>query len=143
MTRPCTQADLIGTWEVVRFGTVPSLHVDRSEPVFFPYQRYVFGTNATVRHLASQTKITRDAHKALLATAVAGTWAVDGDGRLMLLRDGQASLEQSACLVLVKEVEDRKRRAHSRPGDILLTDYDAASQPVMRRQLRKLRGLNE
>ena len=143
VTRPCKPADLIGAWEVVRFGTVPSLQVDRTDPAFYPNQRYVFARDATVRHLASQTEITPASHRELLAAATPGTWAVDAEGHLLLLRDGRAKLEQSQCLVLTKEVVDSKKRLESLPGDVLLTDYDAAGQPVIRRELRKLVGLDE
>src|SRR5207244_1044681 len=46
--RPCTTAELVGTWEVIRFGTAPSARVDRSDPYFYPHQRYVFSADATM-----------------------------------------------------------------------------------------------
>lgn len=143
VTRPCKQADLVGAWEVIRFGAAPPVRVDRSDPAFYPYQRLVFGANATLRHLTSQTKITADRHRALLAGAAPATWAVDGAGRLLLLREGDTRLERSACLVLTKEVRDPRSRAPALVGDILLTRYDAVDTPVMRQQLRKLDGLGE
>jgi hypothetical protein len=143
VTRPCKQADLIGTWEVIRQGAAPSVRVDRSDPAFSPYQRLVFSANATVRQLTSQTKITVEEHRTLLAGAAPATWAVDGDGRLLILHEGETRVERSACLVLTKEVMDPRRRAPALAGDILLTRYDAADKPVMRRQLRKLDGLGE
>ncbi len=143
VTRSCTPADLPGAWEVIRFGSVPSVRVDRSDPAFYPYQRYVFGKDATVRQLGSPTKITAADHRALLAAAAAGTWAVDEGGRLLLLPEGKARLERITCLVLVEEVVDPKNRVRSLPGDILLTYYDAAEKPAFRRQLRKLDGVGE
>ena len=68
---------------------------------------------------------------------------MDGDGRLLLLRAGETRLEQSACLVLTKEVMDPRSRVPALVGDILLTRYDAVDTPVMRQQLRKLDGLGE
>jgi hypothetical protein len=144
VTRPCRQADLIGAWQVIRLGTAPGVRVDRSDPAFSPHQEYVFYRNATVRHVASQTRITDADHRALLGAAPEGTWAVDGEGSLLLLRAGQTSLERSACLVLVKEVvEPTKRHLRSLPGDILLTDSAGADKPQYRRQLRKLDGPGE
>jgi hypothetical protein len=143
VTRPCKQVDLIGAWEVIRLGLAPGARVDRSAPAFYPHQEYVFYRNATVRHVASQTRITDADHRALLGTAPEGTWAVDGEGRLLLQRAGEATLERSICLVLVKEVVDPKRHLRSLPGDILLTDSDGADKPRFRRQLRKLSGPDE
>jgi hypothetical protein len=143
VTRPCKATDLPGVWEVIRFGTAAGVRVDRSDPAFYPHQRYVFYKNATMRYLASETRITAESQRTLIATATPGTWAVDDAGRLLLLREGEARLDRSACLVLVKEVQDPKNRARSRPGDVLLTTYDAADRPALRRQLRKVGGAPE
>ena len=134
--RPCTTADLVGTWEVVRFGVVPSARVDRSDPSFSPYQRYVFSANATMRHLTSTTPITRALHRALLARAARTAWSVDGGGRLVLEQD--AGPEAVACEVLTQTVIDPRSGVASPPGDVLLTHSDGANRPAMRRQLHRL-----
>ena len=141
--RPCKPGDLIGTWEVIRFGTAPAFLVDRSDPSFSPHQRYVFAANATVRHLTSPTRITPADHRALLAATAPATWAVDGAGKLLVQKEGATRLETAACAVLTKEVVDPRSRVPAMPGDLLLTHYDTADKPVMRRQLRKLDGLAE
>ena len=141
--RPCKPGDLIGTWEVIRFGIAPAFLVDRSDPSFSPHQRYVFAANATVRHLTSPTRITPADHRALLAATAPATWAVDGAGKLLVQKEGATRLETAACAVLTKEVVDPRSRVPAMPGDLLLTHYDTADKPVMRRQLRKLDGLAE
>ena len=115
--RPCTTAELVGTWEVIRFGTAPSARVDRSDPYFYPHQRYVFSADATMHHLTSKTPMTPAAHRALLSKATPSTWAVDGKGRLLMQREGEARLETAACEVLTKEVIDPKSGVASPPGD--------------------------
>ncbi len=142
-TRPCKPGDLLGTWKLIAFGPAVGVRVDPSDPAFSPHQEFVFARDATVRHVASQTPIADADHRALLAGAAPGTWAVDPGGRLLLLRAGTARLEQSACLVLLKEVVDPKHGRRSLPGDILLTNADAADKPLFRRQLRKLDGPGE
>ena len=141
--RPCTPADLVGAWEVVRFGTAPAVRVERNDPEFYPYQRYVFASNATARHFTSKTRITAADHRALVAATPAATWAVDGEGKLLVQREGATRLETAACAVLTKEVVDPRSRVPAMPGDVLLTHYDAADKPVIRRQLRKLDGIAE
>lgn len=138
--RPCRPADLIGAWEVIRFGTARAVPVDPSDPYFYPYQRYVFASNATVRHLTSKTRITQADHRALLTATAPATWAVDGAGKLLVQKEGATRIEAAACAVLTKEVVDPRSRVPAMPGDLLLTHYDAADRPVMRRQLRKLDG---
>lgn len=142
-TRPCKPTDLLGAWKVIRLAPAIGVRVDPSDPAFSPYQEFVFARDATVRHVASQTPIAGADHRALLAGAAPGTWAVDPSGRLLLLRAGAARLEQSACLVLVKEVVDPRNGLPSLPGDVLLTNADAADKPLFRRQLRKLAGPGE
>jgi len=117
--------------------------VDRSDPYFYPHQRYVFSADATMHHLTSKTPMTPAAHRALLSKATPSTWAVDGKGRLLMQREGEARLETAACEVLTKEVIDPKSGVASPPGDVLLTRSDRAHKPVMRRQLRRLDGLGE
>ncbi|MBI2161253.1 MAG: hypothetical protein HYU25_12925 [Candidatus Rokubacteria bacterium] len=141
--RPCTPADLIGAWEVIRFGTARAVAVDPSNPSFYPHQRYVFAANATVRHLTSRTKITPADHRALLAATAPATWAVDGTGKLLVQQEGATRLETAACAVLTTKVVDPRSRVPAMPGDLLLTHYDAVDRPVMRRQLRKLDRLAE
>ena len=141
--RPCTMAELVGTWEVIRFGAARSARVDRSDPYFYPHQRYVFSADATMRHLTSQTPMTPATHRALLSSATPSTWAVDGKGRLLMQREGEPRLETAACEVLTREVIDPKSGVASPPGDVLLTHGDPADKPVMRRQLRRLDRLGE
>ncbi len=136
--RPCKPADLVGAWEVIRFGIARAVAVDQGDPYFYPHQRYVFASNATVRHLTSRTKIAPADHRALLAATAPATWAVDGAGKLLVQQEGATRLETAACVVLTKEVVDPRSRVPAMPGDLLLTHYDAADRPVMRRQLRKL-----
>jgi len=140
--RPCKAVDLLGAWEVIRFGAAPSFPVNRRDPYFYPFQRYVFAANATVRHLTSETRITPEGHRTLVAATPPATWAVNGEGKLLLQHPGATWVETAACAVLRKEVIDPRSQVPALPGDVLLTHYDA-DKPVMRRQLRKLDGLGE
>ena len=141
--RPCTTAELVGTWEVIRFGTAPSARVDRSDPYFYRHQRYVFSANGTMRHLTSKTRITPALHRALLSRATPTTWSVDGNGRLVMEREGAAEPEVATCEVLTRPVIDPRSGVASPPGDVLLTHGGGADRPAMRRQLRRLGGAGD
>jgi len=138
--RPCATADLVGTWEVIRFAVVAPARVDRSDPYFYPYQRYVFSANATMRHVTSKTRITPALYRALLSRAAPTAWSVDGTGRLVVERQGEVGPEAAACEVLTREVIDPRSGVASPPGDVLLTHKDDANRPMMRHQLRRLGG---
>ena len=141
--RPCTRADLIGTWAVIRFGTAPSVRVDPADPYFHPHQRYVFHTNASMRHLTSTTPVTRQDHRAMLAAAPTSTWAVDDRGRLLVQKAGGSRPQVDVCQVLVMKVNDPRSSVPALPGDLLLTHYDEDENPVARRLLRKLAEFRE
>src|SRR2546425_13123514 len=74
-----------------------SARVDRSDPYFYPYQRYVFSANATMRHVTSKTRITPALYRALLSRAAPTAWSVDGTGRLVVERQGEVGPEAAAC----------------------------------------------
>src|SRR5438093_13307322 len=114
--RPCTTTDLVGTWEVIRIGVVPSTRVDRTDPHFYRYQRYVFSANATMRHLTSKTRITPALHRALLSRATPTTWSVDGTGRLVVERQGEVGPEAAACEVLTRRSEERRVGKEGKSG---------------------------
>ena len=136
--RPCTRADLLGTWQVVRMGAARAVTVDRSNPEYYPHQRYVFAANATLRYLAAQKAITPEDHRALAAASTAATWAVDETGRLLTQPDGAPRQEVSTCAVLLGAVRSEGGGVTGEPGDLLLTRLDAQGRAVSRRQLRRL-----
>ncbi|OGL12875.1 MAG: hypothetical protein A3F92_08005 [Candidatus Rokubacteria bacterium RIFCSPLOWO2_12_FULL_71_22] len=136
--RPCTRPDLIGEWEVVRMGAARAVTVDRSDPEYYAYQRFVFSSNATMRYLAAQKTITVADRQALTATPASMTWAVDAAGRLLTHTEGTPRREVSTCEVLLREVQSERAGVTGLPGDVLLTRLDAEGRAVARRQLRKL-----
>jgi hypothetical protein len=138
--QPCRRADVLGLWEVVRLGLPRGSPVDRTDPAYHPFQRYVFHANATMLHVTSLKQFTAAQQRALLTAPAPTTWAIDVDGRLLLQRQGATRLEASACRVLVKEVTDPRSSAPAYPGDLLLTDYDENDRPAARRLLRRLRA---
>jgi hypothetical protein len=139
--RLCTRADLIGTWAVIRFGTTASARGDPAGPAARPHQRFVFEADASLRHLASGSPITREDHRAMLAAPVAATWAIDDRGRLLVTRDGAEGPEVNDCQVLVAKVSDPRSTVPALPGDLLLTQYDANDRPIARRLLRQIARL--
>jgi len=141
--RPCTRADLIGTWAVIRFGTALSVRVDPADPSFHPHQRYVFHANASMRHLTSAAPVTREDHRAMLAAPLTSTWTVDDRGRLLVQKDGVPRPDVDVCQVLVVKVNDPRSQIPALPGDLLLTHYDEDEKPIARRLLRKLAGFRE
>jgi hypothetical protein len=138
--RPCRRADLIGRWAVIRFGFAAGAGVDRADPAYQPYQRYLFHSNATMAYAASATSPGADDERALTRAAAAVTWSVDGAGRLRRHRTGAPRVETSECRVVQRVLKDSQSPVLALPGDVVLTDQDEGERPIARRLLRKLRA---
>jgi hypothetical protein len=136
--RPCRRADLIGLWQVIRFGFATGASVDRSDPVYQPHQRYVFNSNATMAYAASELPPTPEEHRALLLAPAAVTWALDARGHLMRQAAGAARVDRSECRVVTRAVRDPKSTVPVLPGDVLLTDQGEDERPITRRLMRKV-----
>jgi hypothetical protein len=136
--RPCRRADLLGHWLVLRFGFASDATVDRGDPAYQPYQRYVFNTNATMSYTASATPPGPEEERVLAQAPATATWAVDPGGRLRRQRDGAARVETSECRVVLRVVKDSRNPLLALPGDVVLTDQDEGARPIARRLLRKL-----
>jgi hypothetical protein len=138
--RPCRRADLIGFWQVVRFGFASGAAVDRSDPAYQMHQRYVFNSNATMAYSASEAPPTPDEHRALLLAPAAVTWALEAGGRLMRQHAGATRVEKSECRVVTRAVRDPRSKVPVMAGDVLLTDQGEDDRPITRRLLRKVQA---
>jgi hypothetical protein len=136
--RPCTRGDLIGTWAMIRLGTAPSVRVDQSDPYFYPYQRYAFSANRSMRHLAATAPVGPEEQQAILSAPPTTTWTVDDKGRLLTRKSGATAPEVDACQILLTKISDPRSPVPGLPGDLLLTHYSEDGQPVARRLLRKM-----
>ena len=141
--RPCTRGDLIGTWAMIRLGTAPSVRVDQSDPYFYPYQRYAFSPNRSMRHLAATAPVGPEEQQAILSAPPTTTWTVDDKGRLLTRKSGATAPEVDACQILLTKISDPRSPVPGLPGDLLLTHYSEDGQPVARRLLRKMSGPSE
>lgn len=141
--RPCRRGDLIGFWQVIRFGFAIGAAVDRGDPAYQTHQRYVFNANATMAYSASDVPPTPDEHRALLLAPAPVTWALDGGGRLMRQQAGVPRVATSECRVVTRAVQDPRSKVPALPGDVLLTDQGADERPITRRLLRRVRTGDE
>lgn len=136
--RPCRRADLIGAWQVIRFGFAAGAAVDRADPAYLPYQRYVFNSNATMAYAASDAPPRLEDQRSLLLTPASVTWALDPRGHLMRQAPGAARVDKSECRVITRPGRDPRSPIPVLAGDVLLTDESEDERPVARRLLRKV-----
>jgi hypothetical protein len=136
--RPCRRADLLGSWAVIRFGFAAGAHVDRADPAYRPYQRYVFSADSTAAYAASATPPTVEEDRALAQAPSAMTWGLDDEGRLLRHQVGVTRPDTSQCQVLTRPLRDPRSPVVALPGDVLLTDQGEDARPIARRLLRRL-----
>jgi len=141
--RPCTRADLIGTWAMIRLGTASSVRVDATDPYFYPYQRYAFSADRRMRHLTATVPVGPEEQRTILSAPATITWSVDDRGRLLTRKNGAAAPEVDACQILLAKVSDPRSPVPGLPGDLLLTHYGEDGKPIARRLLRKMSGPGE
>jgi hypothetical protein len=136
--RPCRRADLIGHWQVIRFGFASGAEVDRGDAAYQPFQRYVFNANATTAYTASATAPSAEEEQAFARAPAAATWALEAGGRLRRQRAGAAGVATSECRVVLQPLRDSRSPVFALPGDVVLTDQGQDARPITRRLLRKL-----
>ena len=141
--RPCTRADLIGTWAMIRLGTAPSAQIDATDPYFYPYQRYAFSADRRLRHLTAPAPVGPEEQRTILSAPATITWTVDDRGRLLTRKNGAAAPEVDTCQILLAKVSDPRSPVPGLPGDLLLTHYGEDGKPIARRLLRKMSGPGE
>jgi hypothetical protein len=133
--RPCRADDLPGVWDVLRLRASPSWPVDRSQPYYYQYQRYVFTADGSARHLTATMPIGAAQHAEMVRAPATAKWSLDERGWLTLDKQ-QGPADVSKCEVVERQIVDGKQRVTAMPGELLLTYYSKKS-PVMRRQLGK------
>lgn len=130
--RPCAAADLIGEWQLARLRAASSWRVDRRDPWYYPYQRFVFAAGGEARELRSTRSLTRAARSAFLSAPPTATWSIDERGWVTIVRADTAP-ESVACHVVATRVSSHRGDV-AEAGDVVLTSYDG-DRPVVRRQL--------
>jgi hypothetical protein len=133
--RPCRAEDVPGVWDVVRLRASSSWPVDRSQPDYFQFQRYVFGADGAARHLTATMPIGPVQHQVMVSAPSPARWTLDGRGWLTIDKE-EGPPDVSQCQVVERQIVDSRQRVTATPGELLLTYY-SRSAPVMRRQLAR------
>jgi hypothetical protein len=133
--RPCRAEDLPGVWDVVRLRASSSWRVDRSQPYYFQYQRYVFAAGGGALHLTATMPIGPAQHEVMVSGPTTARWTLDGRGWLTINKE-EGPPDVSQCQVVERQIVDSRQRVTATPGELLLTYY-SKNAPVMRRQLAK------
>ena len=100
MSRPATKADLVGVWEM---ASVQPIH-DKNDPVFFPYQRFVFGGNASMKFISSEKPFTKEWLDKFKKQPAEIDFSVNEKGVLTLSWQKIVHAEKALCTYVLKDV---------------------------------------
>ena len=124
-SRPATKKDLVGTWELVSVRPV----TDPKDPVFYPYQRYQFNGNSSMKYMTSGTPFTKEWLDKFRKEPAEIDFRVDERGVLSLMWQKIRHEESAICALVQKDVPAEvlakipadKRKGLPKKGDMTLS----------------------
>ena len=135
--RPCTQSDLVGTWQLVGLQSATPIDT-KTNPYFFRNQRFVFQEDGKVRHVTSTEPITEEWFQTMLLAPATSTFSVDQEGVLTIQKQSAPS-EHCLCTYNLTDVRSPEGSPIFAVGDVLLTTK-ANDKIMLQRSLRKIPG---
>lgn len=99
-SRPATKKDLVGTWELV---SVRPIH-DAQDPVFYPYQRYQFNADSSMKYMTSDKPFDKQSLEKFRKQPAEIDFLVDEKGVLSMLWENRPYKETAISAIVQKEV---------------------------------------
>jgi len=124
-SRPATKKDLVGTWELVSVRPAQNA----KDPVFYPYQRFQFNADSSMKYMTSTEPFTKDWLDKFRKEQAAIDFRVDERGVLSLMWQKKRYEESAICAVSQKEIPadvlakipKDKRKGLPKKGDMTLS----------------------
>lgn len=141
-SRPCTKEDLIGVWEMV--GVSPVL--DKKDPVFFPYQNFVFNQDSSMKSMVSQEPFTKEWVNKFKKQPVEIDYTLSDKGLLTLTWQNRPHSEQAICATVLSDVPadilskiPAEERAHlPTKGNVAISYLNGEGKIIYRKILQKV-----
>ncbi len=141
-SRPATKKDLVGTWELV---SVRPIH-DAKDPVFFPYQRYVFNGDASMKYMVSKMPFTKEWLDKFVKQPREIDYRVDEKGVLSLIWQTKPHQESAICAYVLKDipaellakVSAEKQKGLPKKGDLTLSFLNGQGKVAYQKVLTRV-----
>lgn len=142
MSRPASKADLVGTWEM---ASVQPVH-DKNDPVFFPYQRFMFGANSSMKFISSEKPFTKEWLNKFKKQPAEIDFTVNEKGVLTLSWQKVSHAENILCSYVLKEVPAEvlsklpaeRRKGLPKKGDLTLSFLNSSGRIAYQKVLSKI-----
>ena len=99
-SRPCKKEDLVGTWEMVLVRPI----YDRTDPVFFPYQKFVFNRDSSMKFMSSEKPFTKEWLDKFQKQPAEIDYSLDEKGLLTLTWHSRPHSEMAVCAYVLNDV---------------------------------------
>ena len=104
ISRPATKQDLIGTWEMISVKPV----TDKNDPAFFPYQRFTFQPDSSVKMMAAEKPFTKEWEDKFKKTPASVDYSLNEKGILTLSWQKRPHTEQVVCAYVTQDIPREK-----------------------------------
>lgn len=141
-SRPAVKKDLVGTWEL---ASVHPVH-DPNDPVFYPYQRYVFNSDSSMKYMVSEKPFTKDWLDKFVKQPREIDFRVDQKGVLSLIWQSRSHTEEAICAYVVKDVPaevlakipTERRKGLPKKGDLTLSFLNSQGKIAYQKVLTRV-----
>ena len=141
-SRPTLKQDLVGTWELV---SVRPLY-NKKDPVFYPYQRFVFNADSSMKFMASQKPFTKEWLDKFDRQTAEIDYSLSEKGMMVLTWQKQPHSENALCAYVLKDVpseiaaklSETDRKGLPKKGDVTLSFLGSQARISYQKVLRKI-----
>ena len=141
-SRPATKKDLIGTWEMTAVRPV----LDKNDPVFFPYQRFVFNENSSMKFISADKPFTKEWLDKFKAQAPEIDYTLNEKGALTLTWHARPHSENILCAYVLRDVPPevaakipQAQRGHlPKKGNVTLSFLNSSGKIAYQKTLTRI-----
>jgi hypothetical protein len=141
-SRPAAKKDLIGTWEMVSVRPAGKAE----DPVFYPYQRFVFHPNASMKYMTSDRPLTKEWLEKFRKQQAEIDYSVDDRGVMTLMWQKLSHQERAICAFVLKDVPAQtlaklpaeRRKGLPKKGDLTLSFLDSQGRIAYQKVLTRI-----
>ena len=142
LSRPCQKEDIIGTWEMVSVKPVR----DKTDPVFFSYQRFVFNKDSSMKFMTSEKPLTKEWLDKFQKQPAEIDYSLNEKGILTLTWHSRPYSELALCAYVLSDVPTDvlakippADRGHMpKKGNIALSYFDSAGRIAYQKILTRI-----
>ena len=141
-SRPCKKEDLVGTWDMVLVKPV----FDKNDAVFYPYQRFEFSSNSSMKSMSSEKTFTQEWLDKFRKQAPEVDFSLSDRSVLTMTWNARPHSESAICAYVMKDVPpealakipENEHGSLPRKGNVTLSFLDSGGKIAYRKILSRV-----